>query len=357
MSDTSQPITFGELYTDLQNRVRVQPGTKATADQAKRMVNIGLQDMHIGYGEKFPWAERSAILVTQAPYTTGTLTATQGSAALTGASTLWGTDNVFAVANVRVGGKFVIAGGTEVYEVRERASDTTVTLTSPYTQTTVAGASYEYFEDSYGLHDDFLRPLDQTFFDEHSDIPLIGRREFRLRYPRNKVPGKPRVATLVQGGFVNSVSSTSELGVLVLGRSLLGSSLSQRRLVFWKPPDDFYSIKYYFVTNKLAFNVDGTAQIAMSDDADEPIVPLQYRHLIVLYGLYNWYRDKKNDTRSAAVKSEYLELLSRIVGDSDIGARRPQFQPRVSVYKSPARRPYRGSGRRFVTGDRFDQLR
>lgn len=338
MSTTSQYTDFADLYVGLQNQVRVQTGITATENQAKRWINIGLQDMHIGFGEKFAWAERHAILVTQDNYTTGTLTATNGSIGLTGSSTLWNTANAFGATNVRVGGKFVVAGGTEVYEVASVASDTSVTLTSRYTQETAAGASYEYFEDTYALDADFLRPLDQTFFDDRADIPLIGRREFRLRFPRNKVVGKPRIATMVD---IAQVSSTAR----------------QKRIVFWKPPDDFYSIKYYFVTNKLAVSSTGTAQTSLDADTDEPIVPLQYRHLIVLYGLYHWYRDKKNDTRSAEAKAEYLELLSRIAGDNEIGDRRPQMQPRMSVYRASAKRPWKGTGRRFTTGTRFDEIR
>ena len=144
MSATSQYTDFSDLYTGLQNQVRVQTGITATENQAKRWINIGLQDMHIGFGEKFAWAERHAILVTQDNYTTGTLTATNGSTGLTGASTAWNTANAFGVTNVQVGGKFVIVGGTEVYEVASIASDTSVTLTSRYTPATTAStATYE----------------------------------------------------------------------------------------------------------------------------------------------------------------------------------------------------------------------
>src|SRR3990167_10782650 len=116
MSATTQPTDFSDLFTDLQNRVRVNTGVTATENQAKRYINTALQDMHIGFGEKFPWAERDDVLRTQAQYTTGTVTITKGSTALTGASTLWNTANSFSVNNVRVGGKITINGSTEVYE-------------------------------------------------------------------------------------------------------------------------------------------------------------------------------------------------------------------------------------------------
>ena len=60
MSATSQVTTYLDMFTDLQNRVHVTTGVTATQNQAKRYINIALIDMHIGFGEKFYWAERQA---------------------------------------------------------------------------------------------------------------------------------------------------------------------------------------------------------------------------------------------------------------------------------------------------------
>ena len=110
MAATTQVTTFQDLYTDLLNRIRADTSQSATSDQAKRYINIALMDMHVGFGEKFAWAERSAQLITQPEYKTGTVVATQGSATIVGTSTAWDTANAFGVNNVRVGGKIVIAG-------------------------------------------------------------------------------------------------------------------------------------------------------------------------------------------------------------------------------------------------------
>ena len=65
MSSTSQVTDFSDLYTDLLNRVRADTTVTATVTQAKRYINIGLADMHVGFDYKFYWAERRAVLVTQ----------------------------------------------------------------------------------------------------------------------------------------------------------------------------------------------------------------------------------------------------------------------------------------------------
>ena len=339
MSATTQLTDFSDLYTDLMNRVRADTTVTATSNQAKRYINIALHDMHLGFGEKFPWAERQAILVTQDDYTTGTVTITQGSTTLTGSGTAWATNNAFSVNNARVGGKVVINGGTEVYTVSAVGGNTSITLTSRFTQSDVSGGSYVYFEDEYALASDFLRPLDQQFFDQNHDIELISRQEFRRRYPRNKIVGKPRVATIQDKAFS-------------------GSTTPVRKARFWKPPDDFYSIPYAFVTSNLAVTSAGAEQTQLSNDTDEPIVPLQYRHAIVFHALYHWYRDKRDDTRSIEAKAEYTDLMVRITGDNEIGRTRPRLRPELSMYARAAKLPYsRRRGSRFTTGSAFDEIR
>ena len=338
MSATSQLTDFSDLFTDLQNRVRVQTGVTATANQAKRYCNIALHDLHIGFAEGFTWAERSADLVTQPEYTTGTLSVNQGSTSLTGSSTLWNTNNAFSVTNMRAGGKIVIDGGVEVHEISSVSSDTAAILTATFIKADVSAASYVYFEDEYALHADFLRPVDIQSFDVAGEIELIGRNEFRNRYPRNRTTGKPRIATILDKPF--SANTTPV-----------------RKVRFWKPPDASYLIPYAFVTNKLATNSTGTAALNLSADADEPIVPIQYRHAIVFHALYHWYRDKRNDTRSAEAKGDYVDIMVRIVSDQEIGRSRPRFRPRVGPYKSRARSPYRSRGSHYTTGTRFDEIR
>ncbi|MES0339852.1 MAG: hypothetical protein ABUK15_07335 [Anaerolineales bacterium] len=339
MSNVTQPTDFSDLYTDLMNRARADTSGSATIIQAKRYINIALHDMMVGFGEKFPWAEREAILVTQPKYTTGTLVATKGSTTITGTSSLWDTANDFGVKNMRAGGKIVIDGGVEVYTIDSVTTDTGAEMTSAFIKTTTTASTYVYFEDEYALHADFLKPLDITTFDQNSEITLIGRNEFRRRYVRNKIPGKPLVAT-------------------ILDKAFSGDTTPVRKVRFSKPPDEAYSFPYSFVTNKLAVSSAGTEQAQLSADTDEPIVPLMYRHVIVFHALYHFYRDKRDDDRSQAAKGEYTDLILRMTGDMEIGSSKPQFRPKLGSYARSAKRPYSRSGSaRYVTGSRFDEMR
>lgn len=323
MSSTSQVTTYSDLFTDLQNRCRVTTGVTATENQAKRYINIALHDLHIGFDYRFPWAERSAFLRTQAQYTTGTVTATKGSTTLTGSSTAWNTNNDFTVKNMRANGKVRIAGSLTPYTIESVGGDTAAVLTTKFVETTVSGGAYVYYEDEYDLAADFLRPIDAQTFSDQLPIDLIGRTEFRRRYPVNSTPQRPAVATIID-------SAPS------------GNTTPVRRARLAPPPSTAILIPYTYITSSLAMSSLGVAQANLSADTDEPIVPLRYRHVLVLGALYHWYRDKKDDARSVSAKEEYVDLVMRMAGDMEVGSVRPQIRPRISGYSRSASRPWRG---------------
>src|SRR3990167_1369645 len=338
MSSTSQPKTFADIYTDLMNRVRVDTSNAPTLAQAKRYSNIALNDMHINFGEKFPWAERHGTLQVMAPYTTGTIAITKGSTTLTGASTLWNTAHAFGANNARVTGKIAINGTVNVYTISAIGSDTSITLNERYQDTTETAGTYTYFEDEYALASDFLKPFDVQYFDANANIPLIGRMEFRRLHPRNKTPGKIQMPTIVD-------------------RAFSGSTTPVRRIIFYQPPNAYQLVPYNYVTANLAVSAAGVEQTGLVEDTDEPIVPLHYRHVIVFGALYHWYRDKKNDTRSQEVKEEYTDLVFRIASDTEIGASKPRITPKMGHYRSSARRPLTRGNSRYTTGTSFDEIR
>lgn len=339
MSSTTQLKTFSDLYTDLQNRVQVQTGVTATVVQAKRYINIALQDMHVGFTEIYPWCERSSMIRTRPQYTTGTVTTLTGSSLVSGDSTLWTTPDDFGVLNARVGGRIIINGTVDVYEVGAVGGAGALTLTTAYIGAPVTDGTYVYFEDEYDLATDFLRPISEQYFDQRGEIEIVPRREFRARYPVPRSTGKIIASTIID-------------------KPSLNSTLPVRRIKFWLPPNATFLIPYQYATSLLVTQADGTAATDLSNDTDEPIVPMQYRHAIVFHGLYHWYRDKKDDDRQQAAKGEYTDLIARIVSVYETSQSRPQLRPRVGTYGGAAMRPFSGiGGSRHVLGSRFDQRR
>ena len=340
MGSATQYKDFSDLYTGLLNATREQTTSgSATVTQAQRYINVALQDMHIGFEERFPWSERNTSLITHPKYTTGTVSISQGSTTLTGSGTAFTTDNAWGDDNARTTGKLIISGTAPVYTIASVDSATQITLNEKYVGATVSGGTYLYYEDEYDLHADFLRPIDIHSFDDDRSIRLLDRTRFRREYVRVNTTGKPSVATIVDRAFVSSTSPV-------------------RRVQFYKPPDDAYDIPYSFVTNKLAVNASGTASQSLVNDTDEPIVPFSYRHAIVFHALYHWYRDKKDDDRTREAKAEYEQIMARIASSTEIGERRPRIEPRMTPYRRMARSPYRSGRRgRYTAGDAFDELR
>jgi hypothetical protein len=433
MPSFGAPENFYDLYTDLLNRTREKTGVSATDTLAKRYINIALQDMHLGFAEKFPWAERKAILVTQPTYTTGTVTVTKGGTAVIGSGTAWATANDLQVNNMRVGGKIIFGNGTDVYEISLASSDTLAVMTSKFISDSISAGTYTYFEDEYALASDFLRPVDYQQFSDGMEINLIGRTEFRRRYPRNYITGRPYVGTII-----DKAPAT-------------GGIAPNRRLRLHRPSDTAYSIPYTYITSNLVVsgsaagditftanpsasdtitlngttwtfvasgatgaqtNIGSTTVATLDDlaadlnastdsnvrvatysrsgnvldiaydtpgtegegytlaasaattsstvlqlgstkeqftaDEDEPIVPLRYRHAIVLHALYHYYRDRKDDVRSQEAKAEYTDIMIRIAGDTEIGQSRPQIRPRSAHYARRARSPWGGGGGRYA---------
>jgi hypothetical protein len=324
--------TLADLKEDFLVRVRESQTVTANGTLATRYLNIALQDMHIEQLNRFPWAERRGVLVTRAPYSTGTVSITTASSrtAVTGTSTVWTTTDSYGIANVRVGGKIKFSGLNEIYEVSAVGGAGALTLATQYTGDDLADETYTYFEDEYSLVSDFARFVDLRNFSTDLNIPLIDRRESRLSYPRNDVSGQPRVAT----SFIRPFSSSSAL---------------RHTVAFHPYPSAAYSIPYWYVTNNLAVTSAGVEQERLSSDTDEPIVPHQYRHVIVFHALYHFYRDLKDDVRSQEAKAEYIDLVTRICGDAvGVGDNRPRF---LVPRSHSARR------QRYSTGTTFDEIR
>lgn len=333
MSSTTEVLTFADLYTDFLNRCRSSTTATAGIALAKRYVNTALVDIHMSPGRsKFEWAHRRGALITHAPYSTGTvsITAATSRTAVVGASTLWTTAvDGFGFNNVRVGGKIKFAGLNEIYNVSAVGSATGLTLESVYTGADLAAETYQYYEDEYALASDFLKFVDLNMFSTDLNIPLIGGQEFRRRFGRNDISGKPRVASHIQLKFSTTTAP-------------------QHRIVINPYPDDEYSIPYWYVTSNLAMSSAGVEQTNLVEDTDEPIIPRQSRHVIVLHALYNFFRDYKDDTRSQEAKAEYIDTMRRLLGDFDVGGDKAQFIVRQhDQYRK----------QRFDVGDRFDSLR
>jgi hypothetical protein len=170
-------------------------------------------------------------------------------------------------------------------------------------------------------------------------LQLIGRNEFRLKFPRPNIGGMPAVATLLDKPFA-------------------GSTTPVKYIQFYPYPSTEYMIPYSYITNNLSVTAAGVEQTSMVNDTDEPHLPVAYRSALVDFAISRWYRDKKDDVRSQDAKADYQDQVNRIVTDQRIGANTmAQITPKVGMYN--ARAPYGGAvgKRRYSTNNSFDDFR
>jgi hypothetical protein len=267
------------------------------------------------------------------------VTVSQGSTSVTGTSTVWSTTDAWGIANVREIGKMIIAGGTDIYTIASTSGAGTMTLDDRFVPATVTGGTYLYFEDEYALASDFLKPLDWRIFSQACNIELVPRNAFRRQHPRSNIGGIPSQATIIDKGFGSSATPVIYVQ-------------------FYPYPSTAMLIPYTYITSNLAISSAGVAAVSLSADTDEPNMPLRYRTGIVLHALYMWYRDKKDDARSQQAQADYVDFVTSVVNDQNLGApTRAYLTPEQRRSQSFKQRPYSGSGRGFSTNNSFDDFR
>ena len=167
---------------------------------------------------EFPWHERKKeyFVNTVAPYTTGTVTATEGS------TTVSGTDTTFTES--MVGRKFALSLDDPYYVIDAFVSATEVTLDRAYVETTATDSAYTIYDDILTLvHMDGLISGSVVLFANGYDYPLddltsqgwdaVGH------LPRSE--GHPTAFRMVEDGSVDST-----------------------RIQVWPSPDDAYAVRY-----------------------------------------------------------------------------------------------------------------
>jgi len=102
------------------------------------------------YQLQMPWMRKDGYFALKAKYSTGTITTTNGSAAVTGAGTAWAMD---------MAGQLIIitdaADGDVVYRILSWTDATHITLETSYAHTGGAAQAYGIYYDTYSLPEDF----------------------------------------------------------------------------------------------------------------------------------------------------------------------------------------------------------
>lgn len=155
-------------------------------------------------------------IFTIAPYTTGTVTVTNGSTALTGASTTF-TRNM-------IGRKFRLSDSAPMYVIVGYTSATVLTLNKVYDGTTAATQTYSIFKDEYALPGDM--DTSKLFRGQSNLISLldIDPSDFDMLLPYSAVKAAPRVSMHIGKSIVPLTSVVGTVSITAGQSSLTGTS-------------------------------------------------------------------------------------------------------------------------------------
>lgn len=177
-------------WLDLLGIARVSTLVSATneAAVAKWMVNEAVQDV----ATVFPWSwlEKEWQVTTIASYSTGTVTVTNNSTAVTGSGTTW-------ISN-HVGGHIRVADGDHYYRISAVGSATTITLDTAYVGTTASGATYEIYKDEYDLGTDVWSVVSARYMD--TPIQVVNEDAYHFDWLHPDPNAKANPTTMVMFG-------------------------------------------------------------------------------------------------------------------------------------------------------------
>ena len=265
---------FSELIT----AVNDQFGDSSTAmnTRIKRYINWSQQDVCSRHTWDF-LLKRSFFQCTD-DYTTGTVDATNGSATITGTSTVF--------TSGMVGRKIRVGTDSEFYTIATFTSTTSIDLDQTYVGSTVTGKTYAIYQDEYSLATDVEKIIDLYNPTLAYKLKNISRQEFDALIPNPQSYGNPEY-------WIEAGRDSSE----------------NRKVQVYLIPDSTYVI-YYWYRKELS---------DLSADTDTSSIPAKYHKLLYLGGIAQCY-EYDNDPQANNYWAQYENMLEAMKGDYGVGS-------------------------------------
>jgi hypothetical protein len=254
------------------------PATETTKRRAiLQYINNRYQD--ICMGTHWRWLKAAYDFNLDAPYSTGTVTATLGSTDVTGTSTAW--------TSVLVQAKdlFFVDGSSVVYHVSERTSSTTLSLETEFSEDTTTDSGYTIARNQYRLPSSTDHLVSFIVNSQDKMIPL-GLSDFRrVQASQAGLTGQPKYYTM-------SRRDTDDDAVYI---------------EVYPSPDKQYQC-----------HIDYTVRIAFLEDSTDcyPIIPDRYRAVLYYGALAEFYMFMRDPSGSQLAEGQYRAFLNQMRNDT-----------------------------------------
>ena len=303
--------TFDDIVTAVMEELKIQSADTTTENRVKRAVNLMYMDEVVPF-KRWVWLSGTTNVEHESYYTGGTCSVTPTSTTVTLSTAPSSTIGSLA------GYKFAVDGYSEIYEISTHTSEsTTVVLTSAYTGTINATASFKIWTDTIVLPVS-CREVTEVWHD-HQTAPLIGlgAQDFR-----RKVAEGPKTEN--RPGYFNQYDYVDPT-------PLTDETESDRYRVLRIFPSIYDS--------STTLHIDYVKEVSpMSDDDDEPLMPLEDR-IVLVYGALSivWRSIGRNSEEASTNRTLFDNKLARMAGKIEAGFDKPQLVPSAYLSRKRAR--------------------
>jgi len=297
--------TFEDIYNSVLRRIKIPTTDTESLNAVKESVNTRYES--IVFRKKWRWRRTQFDIVVPALYNTGTVAATNGSRQFVGTGTVWTAEMV---------GWFIEAGAKEeTYKVVAiDVAAQTLELSATFQGTTNAAASYTLFKYEHGLPPDC----------EELDLVWHGHR----RYPLDLTSPRELKELLIKNpGAEGWATACTVEGFKDYSGPLLGEFLLLHDFLGGTQKDDLKLLTYPHIPDtSYVLHIDYMIKVdALDADSDEPLIPLEKRHILVYGALSDMFLRERADDTGRFWEAKFTKELEEMEADSEFTDERPRL--------------------------------
>jgi len=255
-------------------------------------------------GQHWRWLIASYDFNLEAPYTTGTVSCTNGDATVTGVGTLFN-------ANIQAKDKFWLSGSSQVYHVSSLTSNTVLELETDFSESSVSDSAYTIAQAQYKLpkETDHLLSVVIDVGGKRRKLAPVGLQEFRDISSRSPTyTGTPEIFTL------------------------------DRR----DTDDDFVYVNFFPIPDQMYnLHIDYTVRILKLSDSTScyPIIPDRYRAVLYYAALSEFLNHYIRDPEQAKIADDNFKgMWLQMMNDKQQTDSVPRFDASRNYRKRGGRR-------------------
>jgi hypothetical protein len=260
-------------YLNLTNHVMAKIGI--TDSDVEAVAKQALNDIQqeICQSANHSWLYGNKSFITVLPYSTGTITATEGSATIIGTGVTW--------TSAMVGRKFNCSNATYTVATVTTTPSMELTLTTVFADTSGTGLLYKIYQDEYSLASDVDDVISIRSENSPYKLDKIGIEVMDSYWPARGAFGYP------------------------VKYSDVGYDSSGYPVIALYPIPSTARNLYYRYKKRI---------VEMSADADEPIIPLRYRWVLAKGALYTLAKYLDMPDIGKDFEREYIQGKAQILG-------------------------------------------